>query len=155
MENRVFRDTMGKFATGITVVTTESEGNIHGMTVNSFMSVSLEPKLVAISIDEKASMHTLLPQTRKFTVSFLKDDQQKLSMIFAKQLIEETSIEFDRLDGQPVLKDALAAISCEVTDSLKAGDHTIFIGEVTGLTKKDGDPLLYFGGKYRNLEKIE
>jgi flavin reductase (DIM6/NTAB) family NADH-FMN oxidoreductase RutF len=153
MDNRAFRDTMGKFATGITVVTTELEGNVHGMTVNAFMSVSLEPKLVAISIDEKASMYTILPQTRKFTVSFLNEDQQKLSMIFAKQLIEETSIEFDRLDGQPVLKDALAAISCEVHDMVKAGDHTIFIGEVTDLTLKEGEPLLYFGGKYRNMEK--
>jgi flavin reductase (DIM6/NTAB) family NADH-FMN oxidoreductase RutF len=99
-------------------------------------------------------MHTILPQTRKFTVSFLKEDQQKLSMIFAKQLVEKASIEFDRLDGQPVLKDALAAISCEVHNMVKAGDHTIFIGEVTDLTLKEGEPLLYFGGKYRNMEKL-
>ncbi|MGE8205794.1 flavin reductase family protein [Heyndrickxia sp. NPDC080065] len=153
MDQRTFRDAMGKFATGITVVTTEVDGDIHGMTVNAFMSISLDPMLVLVSIDEKASMYDKIVQADKFSISFLKEDQQSYSMIFANQLKPEKPIDFDRLNGQPILKDTLAAISCEKYELKQAGDHMLVIGKVTDIIINDGNPLLYFEGKYHNLKK--
>ena len=152
MDNRVFRDAMGKFATGITVVTTEYKNKVMGMTVNAFMSVSLEPKLIAISIDEKATMYSKLQETKKFGVSILKEEQQELSMIFAKQIIKKRDIDFIKNGGIPVIKDSLATISCHIKDTIKAGDHMLFIAEVIGLTIDEGEPILYSGGSYRTIQ---
>jgi len=155
MDSRVFRNAMGNFATGITIVTTESNGEVHGMTVNAFMSVSLDPMLVVVSIDNKASMYEILQKTKKYAVSFLKEDQTDYSMIYADQIAGKDKVEYDRLDGQPVLKDALTTIACDVQDMVIAGDHMLFIGKVTDIALHEGDPLLYFGGNYRTLKDIE
>lgn len=151
MDERLFRDAMGKFATGITIVSMNDEGKNIGMTVNAFMSISLNPKLIAVSIDESASMYDKLNNTEKFGISILKEDQQELSMIFARQKEKDREIEFVDLDGVPVLKDALATLSCKVINKVKAGDHLIYIAEVTDLTIDEGSPILYFGGKYRKI----
>lgn len=151
MDERLFRDAMGKFATGITIVSMNDEGKNIGMTVNAFMSISLNPKLIAVSIDESASMYDKLNNTEKFGISILKEDQQDLSMIFARQKEKDREIEFVDLDGVPVLKDALATLSCKVINKVKAGDHLIYIAEVTDLTIDEGSPILYFGGKYRKI----
>ena len=86
MDDRQFRQAMGKFATGVTVITTEVEGEVHGMTANAFMSVSLEPKLVVISIGERAQMLKKIKTSKKFAVNILSGEQQDYSMIFAGQL---------------------------------------------------------------------
>lgn len=151
MDERLFRDAMGKFATGITIVSINDNGKNIGMTVNAFMSISLDPKLIAVSIDERASMYDKLYKTEKFGVSILKENQKDLSMIFARQKEQDREIEFVDLDGVPVLGNSLAALSCKVTDKVKAGDHLIYIAEVTDLTINEGLPILYFGGKYRKL----
>lgn len=151
IDERLFRDAMGKFATGITIVSMNDEGKNIGMTVNAFMSISLNPKLIAVSIDENASMYDKLCNTEKFGVSILKENQQDFSMIYARQKEKDREIEFIDLDGVPVLKEALATLSCKVTNKVKAGDHVIIIAEVTDLTVDEGLPLLYFGGKYRKV----
>src|SRR5699024_12340005 len=97
MHDRLFRDAMGKFATWITIVSIDYGGEILGMTVNAFMSVSLDPKLIAISIDEKASMYNKLQETKKFGVSILAEEQKDISMIFAKQKEKERENRFIRL----------------------------------------------------------
>src|SRR5690625_2629564 len=94
IDYRDFRDDMAKFVTGITVVTTKYNEEIMGMTVNAFMSVSLNPKLIAISIDEKATMYNILQETNSFGVSMLRDDQQDVSMVFAKQKDGNDDIKF-------------------------------------------------------------
>ena len=86
MDDRLFRTAMGKFATGVTVITTNVNGTIHGMTANAFMSVSLDPKLVVISIGEKASMLELIKKSGTFTVNILSAQQQEMSMLFAGQI---------------------------------------------------------------------
>ncbi|MGE6260760.1 flavin reductase family protein [Heyndrickxia sporothermodurans] len=154
MDHRKFRDAMGRFATGITVVLTEIDGDIHGMTVNAFMSVSLEPMLVLVSIDEKASMYEKLVNADQFSISFLKEDQQDYSMIFANQKQSDQPIDFNRLAGQPILKESLGAIACKKYELKQAGDHMLVIGEVTDIQINEGKPLLYFEGKYRSLEKL-
>ncbi|WP_223805944.1 flavin reductase family protein [Ornithinibacillus gellani] len=153
MNDRQFRDAMGKFATGITVVSTYHQQETRGMVVNAFMSVSLDPKLIAISIDEKASMYPILQETKQFGVSILNADQQIYSMMLAKQKEKDREIPYTDLRGMPVVADALAAIACEVKDMVKAGDHMIFIAEVKDLIMKDDKPVLYYAGKYRNLSE--
>ncbi|SEQ54535.1 NADH-FMN oxidoreductase RutF, flavin reductase (DIM6/NTAB) family [Virgibacillus subterraneus] len=152
MDNRLFRDAMGKFATGITIVTTEYNGEIMGMTVNAFMSVSLDPKLIAISIDEKARMYDKLQVTKKFGLSILTEDQKDLSMIFAKQINNDREIAYLRQDNIPVLDASIATLSCHVKETANAGDHMIFIAEVTDVKMNGGDPILFYGGQYHTLD---
>lgn len=153
MDERLYRDAMGKFATGITIVATEYNKEIMAMTVNAFMSVSLAPKLIAISIDQKARMYDKLQETKSFGLSVLSENQQHLSRIFAKQIISDQEIAFCSIDGVPVLKDCICTLSCRTINTVKAGDHLIFIAEVTDFRTKEGDPVIFFSGKYRHLEK--
>jgi flavin reductase (DIM6/NTAB) family NADH-FMN oxidoreductase RutF len=153
MDDRKFRTAMGKFATGVTVIATEVEGGVHGMTANAFMSVSLDPKLVVVSIGEKAKILNKIKESKIFTVNILAADQQELSMIFAGQLKEHKEVTFDRLDGKPVLAGAVAQIACEVSAEHGEGDHTLFIGKVTDIHLEDAEPLVFYSGKYRSLTK--
>ncbi|MEH7494358.1 flavin reductase family protein [Neobacillus niacini] len=151
MDDRQFRTAMGKFATGVTVIATDVDGDVHGMTANAFMSVSLDPKLVVISIGEKARILEKIKQSQTFSVNILAADQQELSMIFAGQLKEHREVEFDRLDGKPVLNGAVAQIACDVSAVHLEGDHTLFIGRVTDIHLEDAEPLIFYSGKYRAL----
>jgi flavin reductase (DIM6/NTAB) family NADH-FMN oxidoreductase RutF len=151
MDHRQFRTAMGKFATGVTVIATDVDGDVHGMTANAFMSVSLDPKLVVISIGEKARILEKIKQSQTFSVNILAADQHELSMIFAGQLKEHRDVEFDRLDGKPVLNGAVAQIACEVSAEHVEGDHTLFIGRVTDIHLEDAEPLIFYSGKYRAL----
>ncbi|MEH6953804.1 flavin reductase family protein [Neobacillus drentensis] len=155
MDDLQFRSAMGKFATGVTVITTEVEGEIHGMTANAFMSVSLDPKLVVISIGEKAKILNKIKESKIFTVNILAADQEELSMIFAGQLKEHKEVTFERLDGKPVLSGAVAQIACEVSAEHVEGDHTLFIGKVTDIHLEDAEPLVFYNGKYRSLVKLK
>ena len=155
MDDRKFRNAMGKFATGVTVITTELEGEVHGMTANAFMSVSLDPKLVVVSIGQKAQMLEKIKASRIFAVNILAANQQELSQIFAGQVKEKKEVDFDRLEGQPVIKGAVAQITCEVVNEHVEGDHTLFIGKVTNIYLEDNDPLLFFNGQYRSLLQQE
>lgn len=155
MDDRLFRDAMGKFATGVTVVTTQDENEIHGMTANAFMSVSLDPKLVVISIGHKARFLPKVQKSKKFAVNILAADQKKYSMAFAGQLKEDIEIVFDQLAGLPVLAGSLAQVSCEVVAEHVEGDHTLFIGKVLDIKVTEGDPLVFYGGKYRELDDCE
>ena len=151
MDDRQFRTAMGKFATGVTVITTEVDGKPHGMTANAFMSVSLDPKLVVISIAEKAQMIEKVKKSKTFAVNMLANDQQELSMIFAGQIKENRDVSFDELGGLPVLEGAVAQVACEVVNSHVEGDHTLFIGKVIDIHLEEKEPLLFFSGQYRSL----
>jgi flavin reductase (DIM6/NTAB) family NADH-FMN oxidoreductase RutF len=151
MDDRQFRTAMGKFATGVTVIATDVDGDVHGMTANAFMSVSLSPKLVVISIGEKARILEKIKQSKSFSVNILAADQQELSMIFAGQIKGHREVLFDRLDDKPVLAGAVAQIACEVSAEYLEGDHTLFIGKVTDIQLTDADPLIFYSGRYRAL----
>lgn len=154
MDDRQFRTAMGKFATGVTVITTELDGDIHGMTANAFMSVSLDPKLVVISIGENAKILNKIKESKIFSVNILAADQQELSMIFAGQIKEPREVVFTRLDGKPVLAGSCAQVACEVSTAHVEGDHTLFIGKVTDIHLEEKDPLVFVNGKYRALAGI-
>ncbi|KAA9021031.1 flavin reductase family protein [Niallia endozanthoxylica] len=155
MDDCQFRTAMGKFATGVTVIATEVHGEgTHGMTANAFMSVSLDPKLVVISIGEKAKILNKIKESKTFTVNILSAEQQEVSMIFAGQK-KDVEVEFDRLDGKPVIPGAVTQIACEVSAEYVEGDHTLFIGKVTDITIDDeAEPLIFYSGKYRSLTTI-
>lgn len=154
IDDRFFRNAMGSFATGVTVITTETDGEIRGMTANAFMSISLNPKLVAISIGENAKMLQYIKESNKFAVNILSDEQQKESMQFAGQLKEAYEVPFVTYQGLPTIENSLAVVTCDVHSELLAGDHTIFIGHVTGVKLESKDPLLFSQGKYRELKEL-
>ena len=152
-----FRSVLGRFASGITVVTTrDTAGRDVGMTVSAFASVSLRPALVSVCIDHQASMYGALRGAERFGVNILASDQEALSRRFAAM---ESSHRFDGIgyergeSGVVLLDDALAHIECVLVAQHEAGDHTVFIGEVERATARDARPLLYYRGGYAQLER--
>ncbi|WP_411843005.1 flavin reductase family protein [Salinicoccus sp. HZC-1] len=152
MEDRTFRNAMGRFATGVTVITVNEGGETHGMTANAFMSVSLDPKLVLISIDNRATMLEKMKGAESFGISLLTEEQKYLSMHFAKQKIYEGEIKFDVIDEVRVLRNSLAALICKSYQQIPAGDHTLILGEVEEILFDDGDPLTFFKGQYGGIK---
>lgn len=155
-----FRKALGHFTTGVTVVTVEREpGKIHGMTANSFTSVSLDPMLVLICVDQRAKMHSLLQRKKLFGISVLKQNQQAISEYFAKRehsfaAEQRLGIHFRRTPGGAhVVNGTLLQMSCKLIASHLAGDHTIFIGKVQDAEVNEGEPLLYFRGAYRKIAR--
>ena len=155
-----FRKALGHFTTGVTVLTVEREpGKIHGMTANSFTSVSLDPMLILVCVDQRAKMLPLLKKKKSFGVSVLKAGQEAISEYFAKgeqsaEAEERLSIRYRRTSsGIFVLDNALLQLSCSVMASHAAGDHTIFVGEVEEAEVHEGEPLLYFRGEYRRIAR--
>ncbi|SHG43580.1 flavin reductase family protein [Ornithinibacillus halophilus] len=152
MDDRTFRTAMGKFATGVTIVTTKVGEDIHGMTANAFMSVSLDPKLILISIDEKATMKRYIDHSNQFAISILNDQQKDMSAYFAGQKKEMKEVDFHWFNGMPTIDGALVKLTCDVDNSVVAGDHTLYIGKVTDVAITEGEPLAFFEGKYRKME---
>lgn len=147
-----FRRTLGMFATGVTVITTQVGDQVHGMTANAFMSVSLEPPLVVISVDRRAKMHQLLYEGRHYGINVLADDQQALSDRFAgrrSDAVEEPS--FVRVRETPVVEGALAHLVARVVRSYWGGDHSLFLGRVEYARYGAGQPLLFHGGRYERM----
>ena len=149
-----FRAALSRFASGVTVVTTkDAAGNLHGITVSAFCSVSLEPPLVLICIEKIAGSHHAFAESEMFVVNVLDQTQTALSERFASPIDEK----FDgvdmtlNIDGIPVLSGCLANLECRVWQTCDGGDHTIFIGEVENVSVGEGDPLLYFRSDYRQI----
>ena len=148
---RQFRNALGRFASGVTVVTTSHEGRPHGMTANAFVSVSLNPPLVLVSVDNRATLHRILPLTGRYGVSVLAENQEILSNHFAGRSVEGLHIRFTERLGVPLLEGAVAYFVVRVIDAHTAGDHTLFIGEVEHFEARDDRPLLFYSGKYQQL----
>lgn len=152
-----YRRVVGRFATGVTVVTTLLDGEQHAMTCNSFTSVSLEPVLVLFCAEKVARFHSAVLSSGSWAVSVLAQGQEGVSRHFAARG-RELEGQFDELPhtvgpvtGAAVLDGAIAALECRTVSTTDAGDHTVVIGEVLGLGVPDasGDPLLYYEGRYR------
>jgi len=150
----LFRQLLGRFATGVTVITTrDREGRPVGMTASSVAAVSLDPPLLLVSVDRKNVMHDALARAGHFVVNVLAADQEALSRRFAS--LEENRFEGvgfhpSRL-GIPILEGVLAHIECTRDTAVPAGDHTVYFGLVTGGAVTDRHPLLYYRGGYANL----
>jgi flavin reductase (DIM6/NTAB) family NADH-FMN oxidoreductase RutF len=149
-----FRQLLGRFATGVTVITADDAGgNPAGMTANTLVSVSLDPSLISVCIDHTADMLATLRQATRFTVNILAADQEAVSRRFAEQDTQRfEGIGFTRNElGGIVLDGVLAYIECVREAEYPAGDHSIFLGRVIGGGTADGQPLLYYRGGYTGM----
>lgn len=150
-----FRRTLGMFATGVTVITTQVGDQVHGMTANAFMSVSLEPPLVVISVDRRSKMHQLLYEGRHYGINVLADDQQAMSDRFAgRRAAEGDDAEeptFVQVHETPLVDGALAHLVARVVRSYWGGDHSLFLGRVEYARYGVGQPLLFHGGRYERM----
>jgi flavin reductase (DIM6/NTAB) family NADH-FMN oxidoreductase RutF len=153
-----FRKAMGSFATGVTIITLDLDGEVHGMTANAFTSVSLDPLLVLVCVDHGARTHAHLHAKKRFGVNILCEKQRAISEYYARpartheHAEEEAAARFDRTTkGTPILHDALVYLECRLETAQDAGDHTIFIAEVEDVVVRQGEPLLFFRGKYRTI----
>ena len=148
-----FRQVMGYFPTGVTVVTTAHEGELYGMTVSSFASLSLRPTLVLICIDKAAPTHAAIAAAGSFVVNMLEKRQEHLSRRFATTTNDKFKGVAWRAGqlGLPVLEGALAVIECRLRNTLAGGDHTIFVGEAMDAEVFEGAPLLYYRSGYHEL----
>jgi len=153
-----FRKAMGGFATGVTIITLDLEGEVHGMTANAFASVSLDPPLLLVCVDHSARTHAHLHAKKRFGVNILAEDQRVISQYYARpertheHAEEEAGARFERTaKGTPILHGALAYLECRLQSSQEAGDHTIFIAEVEDVVVRKGEPLLFFRGEYRKI----
>lgn len=160
MSSAVFRQALGRFATGVTVISAErGPGQAHGMTANSFTAVSLDPLLILVCVDAQARMLQILERTGRFGVAVLKLEQRAISEFFAlpeqdPQIEKALGIRFEWTSaGIPVLADALAQLTCRVVSSQQAGDHTVFIAAVESVELFEGEPLLFFRGNYRQIAR--
>jgi flavin reductase (DIM6/NTAB) family NADH-FMN oxidoreductase RutF len=145
---------MGNFATGITVVTTrDGDGKPYGLTVNSFTSVSLDPILVLVCLDNRLSGLKSFLHSKHFGISVLSEHQEELSRMFAKKDSERpANIYFEGKLGLPLLRNSVAVMECETVKVYEGGDHQIFLGEVKAAEVLQLDhPLLYFRGKYQRV----
>jgi len=159
IDSRLFRDVMGRFATGVTVVSVQENGKPHGMTVNAFCSVSLDPLLVLVSLDKSATTTDMLLRTDSFTVNILNEEQKNIAEQFAQSGNENdrfSGIEYSLSEAEtPVIADTLGSVTCNVSNVVDGGDHYIFIGEVISLDFNNDKekPLLYFQGEFKYLEE--
>jgi flavin reductase (DIM6/NTAB) family NADH-FMN oxidoreductase RutF len=143
-----FRRTLGMFATGVTVITTLADEQIHGMTANAFMSVSLQPPLIVISVDRRARMNGLLREGVLFGVSVLEERQSALSDRFAGRMGDGPEPDFELVHDTPLVEGALAHLVASVVRSYWGGDHSLFLGRVEYVRYGEGTPLLFHGGGY-------
>ena len=146
------RRTLGMFATGVTVITTLKREQVHGMTANAFMSVSLEPPLVLISVDRRTKMCSLLHEGMHYGVSVLSERQAALSDRFAGRPGEDLpEPRFALVRDTPLVDGALAHFVARVEKSYWGGDHSLFLGRVEYARQNPGTPLLFHGGRYEKL----
>lgn len=151
IDARTFRAAMGHFATGVTVITHASAGNVHAMTANAFLSVSLHPALVLVSIGEQARMRGLLAIGQPFGISVLAENQAALSNHFAGRPNAHAAFAWQWTADVPLLAGAVAHVAARVVAAHAAGDHTLFIGQVEHLAHGAGQPLIFHAGGYARL----
>src|SRR5580692_8648967 len=148
-DQRRFRDALGTFATGVTIVSTRLDDLAHGMTANGSMSVSPEPALVVVSIASGARMHDILLRAGRYGVSVLSREQEAVSRHFAGR--PQGEIRLVESSGVPLVEGAITHVVASVVDAHPAGDHTLFIGAVLDFEHRAGEPLIFHSGAYRRL----
>ncbi len=162
-EPKKFRQILGHFAAGVTVVTVKVGNEYHGMTANAVSSVSLVPPLVLCCVDHRTRLHRYLDsgQVDGFAISFLGEDQVALSNHFASiTVLDRSPFESEPIQfassGAPILSNGIAWVDCRLHSKLIAGDHTIYVGEVLDLdlARAETGPLIYYKGKYGTVKGV-
>lgn len=147
MDSREYRNCMGRFATGVTVVTCRTENGNHGITANSFTSVSLDPPLVLVSVDRKTKAFQYM-KDNPFTVNILTSSQEEVAMHFAGRPQEMEPIEWVNGEHTSRLSESLAYIECTPWAEYDGGDHVLYVGLVRNFEYTDADALTYYAGKF-------
>lgn len=153
IDDAEFRQVMSRFASGVTVVTTALDDTLYGLTVSSFTSLSLEPRLALVSIYLVSPMHDVLVQSGRWAINILAHDQEYLSRHFAgRDKHNWNDIAYRLSDhGIPWLDGSLATMECQLTQRYDGGDHSIFVGELQSVSVAETQPLLYYRGGYHSL----
>lgn len=154
IETSLFKKALGRFVTGVTVVSTNHKDTYYGVTINSFSSVSLEPPLILYCLDKKASVHDVFVNSENFTVNILSETQKGVAEHFARRDKSDWT-STPHLIGKntvPLVKDSAATIECKKHHVYEGGDHHIIIGLVTNLIISEVSPLVYFQGGYNNIQ---
>ena len=155
------RAAMRAWSAGVTIVTAVYEGHKHGMTVNSFTSISLEPAMITISLQQSTRTHELVSKSRAFGLTILSAEQSKISDLFAGKItgIEDRFVGLQTetlITGSPLVVGGLAWLDCRVIETFNAGMNTLFIAEVLAARDtNDGQPLIYHNRKYWSLSQLE
>lgn len=151
----LFRSVLGRFATGVTVITAHDDQGDHGMTVSAFSSLSLEPPLILICVAHDATMTPVMSKAEDFVVNILSDGQEAMSRRFSSKLDDRfAGLGFSRGErGVIILDDVQAWMECRVMNRYVEGDHTIIVGAVERAHARDARPLLYYRGGYAQLER--
>jgi flavin reductase (DIM6/NTAB) family NADH-FMN oxidoreductase RutF len=147
----LFREVFGRFATGVAVITSASPAGSGGMTANALCSLSLDPLLALVCFENQARTLPIVRESGRFAVNVLSTDQEHLAGVFASKLPEAEKLEgvkhrFER--SVPIIAGALAWAACELRELMPGGDHTIAIGQVVSMGLGDGEPLVWYGGRY-------
>ncbi|TCP40766.1 flavin reductase (DIM6/NTAB) family NADH-FMN oxidoreductase RutF [Tamaricihabitans halophyticus] len=153
VDSTTMRQTMGRFATGVAVITTESDGIPHGMTLNSLTSVSLDPPLLLVCFNHGARSAAAVSASGRFVVNLLSQRQQPIAMRFAQRGEDHFSglgLEYGD-HSVPVVPNALAHLDCALGQTVEAGDHTVFFGKVTDVCTRDGEPLGFYQGRFSDV----
>jgi flavin reductase (DIM6/NTAB) family NADH-FMN oxidoreductase RutF len=151
LDSQDFRRALGRFCSGVTAITVETETGIHGMTATAFSSVSLEPPLVQSCVSNNSRMHGVLAKARTCGISILSENQRAISAHFAGKT-RTSEIRFEWRQCVPVISGAVVQLVTTISARHKAGDHTIYVGNVTGCWLGKGEPLLYYAGRYRKID---
>ena len=153
-----FRRALGQFATGVTVVTVmRDDGSVHGMTANSFVSVSLEPLQILICVAHRALTCRLVNERGNFGINVLSENQEEMARFFAlpeqdPQTARQLGVAFlSSQRGTPLLDESLVQLDCRLVETVNSGDHAIFIGEVVDVQVHEGNPLLFHAGQYKRI----
>jgi len=156
VDRRAFRSALGRFTTGVIVVTAGSRRAPHAMTANAFMSGSLDPPLVVVSVGRTARMHQRLASVRRFGISILDRDQEAASRHFAGQEVAGFAPAFGELAGVVVLAQAAVLMAASIEHRYACGDHTLVVGRVEAIAviEEAAPPLVYYGGRYRALQAV-
>ena len=150
----LFREVFGRFATGVAVITSTGPAGSGGMTANALCSLSLDPLLALVCFENRARTLPIVRESGRFAVNLLAGGQGQIAAVFASKLPEAEKLDAvaHRLtDEVPVLDGALAWATCELRELIAGGDHTIAVGTVLSLGLGEGDPLLWFSGRYHAL----
>ena len=152
IDRAAMRSAMGRFATGVTVITNTVGEDVHAMTANAFMSVSLDPLLVLVSLGNNARMTARLAESDHYGVSILAHSQESVARRFAGSRHPMPPPQFEWLGGVPVIAGSLVQLTTRIVGRQPAGDHTLFIGQVEHLQMRDGEPLLFHTGAFKLVQ---
>ncbi|WP_167062153.1 flavin reductase family protein [Burkholderia sp. Ax-1719] len=152
IDAKLLRATMGLFATGVTVVTYRADGQAAGMTANAFMSVSLEPPLVLVSVRKASRFNQWVEHGVRFGINFLAEDQRALSAHFGGRPQDDLEVPFGEHEGTPLLEGSLVQLVARAVDVHPAGDHLLYIGELEHIRHgTQRRPLVFYSGKYQQM----